>query len=324
MKEENDSIPFRSLAEDVAYTLRRPFIRKKPRISINIILFILTIGTTWFIGIIEYTGFRYPDEASLNLQHLLNLIISNPSLILSGLYFSLAIMLFLSAHEGGHYLACRYYNIDATLPYFIPAPTLVGTFGAFIKIRAPITNKRVLFDIGIAGPLAGFTVALPTMIYGIMMSRPIASTDMAKGMYLSLGEPIIFKITQYFLLPPLPEGYDLVLHPLAFIGWFACLATCLNLFPVSQLDGGHIAYSIFGARYSIISKIIFFAIIGMGILYLYLGWFFWALILFFIGFRHPPTLNDELPLGKGRKILGFMALLLLILTFTPKPIYIGQ
>jgi len=323
MKEENNKIPFQTLADDVAYALRRPFIQKKPRISINIILFILTFGTTWFIGIIEYVGFSYPAAVSFDLQHLLSLIMKNPLLIFNGLYFSLAIMSFLLAHEGGHYLACRYYNIDATLPYFIPAPTLVGTFGAFIKIRAPITNKKVLFDIGIAGPLAGFTIALPTLIYGIMMSRPIASTDIAKGMYLSLGEPIIFKVTQHFLLPSLPEGYDLVLHPLAFVGWFACLATCLNLFPVSQLDGGHIAYSIFGVRYPIISKVIFFGIIGMGVAYRYLGWFFWALILFFIGFKHPPTLNDELPLGIGRRILGFAALLLLILTFTPKPIYLN-
>ena len=320
MEENRKLIPFRSPAEEAVFSLRRPFIHKKPRTSINIILFFLTCGTTWLIGIVEYLFFEQSSLASLNLNLFIQ-ILEKPSLILKGLYFSFAIMLFLLAHEGGHYLACRYYNIDATLPYFIPAPTLVGTFGAFIKIRAPITNKKVLFDIGIAGPLSGFAVALPTMIYGIMNSRPISTVESAKGMYFGLGEPIIFKMIGSLLLPSMPENYDLVLHPLAFIGWFGCLATCLNLFPVSQLDGGHIAYSIFGPRYPKISKIIFFAIVCMGLIYRYYGWFFWALILFLIGFKHPPTLDDELPLGRRRKILGLMALLLLIFTFTPKPIY---
>jgi membrane-associated protease RseP (regulator of RpoE activity) len=323
MEESPDKIDYQKSRDRFTWHFYRPSTKKPPRTSINLILFILTFATTWLMGILEYIGYRFPDIASANLKQLIMLTVKNPSLIFNGINFSVAIMLFLLAHEGGHYLACRYYNIDATLPYFIPAPTLVGTFGAFIKIRAPITNKKVLFDIGIAGPLAGFTVALPTMIYGIMMSRPIPPAELAEGMYLHLGDPIIFKILQKLLLPAIPENYDLLLHPLAFVGWFGCLATCLNLFPVSQLDGGHIAYSIFGSQYPKISKVIFFGIIVMGIVSRYWGWFFWALILFFLGFRHPPTLNDELELGNGRKILGFMALLLLILTFTPKPIYIS-
>jgi membrane-associated protease RseP (regulator of RpoE activity) len=323
MQERPDKIEYQPPQGRFVWPLYKPFIKKPPRTSINLVLFILTFGTTWLMGILEYISYRFSEIPSANPQQLIMLTLKNPSLILDGLYFSVAIMFFLLAHEGGHYLACRYYNIDATLPYFIPAPTLVGTFGAFIKIRAPITNKKVLFDIGIAGPLAGFIVSLPTMIYGIMMSKSLPPAEMAEGMYLHLGDPLIFKLLQKLLLPSIPANYDLLLHPLAFVGWFGCLATCLNLFPVSQLDGGHIAYSIFGSQYSKISKFIFFGIIGMGVLSGYYGWFFWALILFFLGFRHPPTLNDELELGRGRKILAFVAFLLLILTFTPKPIYIS-
>jgi membrane-associated protease RseP (regulator of RpoE activity) len=323
MEERPDKIEYQQPQDRFAWPLYKPFIKKPPRTSINLVLFILTFGTTWLMGIVEYISYRFSEVASANLQQLITLTLKNPSLILDALYFSVAIMFFLLAHEGGHYLACRYYNIDATLPYFIPAPTLVGTFGAFIKIRAPITNKKVLFDIGIAGPLAGFIVSLPTMIYGIMMSKSLPPAEMAEGMYLHLGDPLIFKLLQKLLLPAIPENYDLLLHPLAFVGWFGCLATCLNLFPVSQLDGGHIAYSIFGSQYSKISKFIFFGIIGMGVLSGYYGWFFWALILFFLGFKHPPTLDDDLELGRRRKILAFVAFLILILTFTPKPIYIS-
>jgi len=289
---------------------------------INYVLFLLTVGTTFIIGAVSHVGFQSNEPIVLGLGFI-HKIFADPSILRHGFYFSLAIMGFLLSHEMGHYFMCRRYNIKATLPYFIPAPTLVGTFGAFIKIKSPINNKKTLFDIGVAGPLAGFVVALPTLIVGLKLSKPILIPPVHRGLYLGLGEPLLFDLIEYAFLPTFPENYDLLLHPIALVGWFGCLATALNLLPISQLDGGHISYAIFGKHFSKVSLGVFAIIILMGFVTGFPGWFFWGLLILLLGLRHPRTLNDELPIDAKRKLLGLLALIVFILTFTPKPIYIG-
>ncbi len=295
---------------------------KRPRIFINVILFILTIITTFVIGAVDHIGFQSNEPIVFDLGFI-HKIFDDPSILRHGFYFSIAIMGFLLSHELGHYFTCRRYNIKATLPYFIPAPTLVGTFGAFIKIKSPIKNKKALFDIGIAGPLAGFAAALPTLIVGLKLSKPIFIPPVHRGLYLGLGEPLLFNLIERAFLPIYPDNYDLLLHPIALAGWFGCLATALNLLPISQLDGGHISYAIFGKHYSKVSLGVFSVIILMGFITGFPGWFFWGLLILLLGLRHPRTLDDELPLDGKRKLLGLLALIIFILTFMAKPIYIS-
>lgn len=295
---------------------------KGPKIFINIILFVLTVGTTFIIGAVDHVGFQSNEPIVLDFSFL-HKVLADPSILRHGFYFSLSMMGFLLSHEMGHYLMCRRYKIKATLPYFIPAPTLVGTFGAFIKIKSPIKDKKALFDIGIAGPLAGFAVALPTLIVGLNLSKPILIPPVHRGFYLGLGEPLLFDLIERAFLPAFQENYDLLLHPIALAGWFGCLATALNLLPISQLDGGHISYAIFGKHYSKVSLGVFAVIILMGFVTGFPGWFFWGLLILLLGLRHPRTLNDELHLDVKRKLMGLLALIVFILTFTPKPIYIS-
>jgi len=290
--------------------------------ALNCVLFLLTVGTTFIIGAVNQVGFQSNEPIILGLGFIRK-VFADPSILRYGFYFSLAIMTFLLSHEMGHYFMCRRYNIKATLPYFIPAPTLVGTFGAFIKIKSPIKDKKALFDIGIAGPLAGFAVALPTLIIGLNLSKPILIPPVHRGFYLGLGEPLLFDLIEYAFLPAHPQNYDLLLHPVALAGWFGCLATALNLLPISQLDGGHISYAIFGKHYSKVSLGVFVVIIIMGFVSGFPGWFFWGLLILLLGLRHPRTLNDEVPLDAKRKLMGLLAFIVFILTFTPKPIYIS-
>jgi len=295
---------------------------RRPKIFINVILFLLTVGTTFIIGAVNQVGFQSNEPIILELGFI-HKVLADPSILRYGFYFSLAIMTFLLSHEMGHYFMCRRYNINATLPYFIPAPTFVGTFGAFIKIKSPIKDKKALFDIGIAGPLAGFAVALPTLIIGLRLSRPILIPPVHQGFYFGLGEPLLFDLIEYAFLPAYPQNYDLLLHPVALAGWFGCLATALNLLPISQLDGGHISYAIFGKHYSKVSLGVFVVIILMGFVTGFPGWFLWGLLILLLGLRHPRTLNDEVPLDAKRKLMGLLAFIVFILTFTPKPIYIS-
>jgi membrane-associated protease RseP (regulator of RpoE activity) len=251
------------------------------------LLFLLTIASTWLTG---------------------------------GWAYSVTILAILGCHEFGHYFMCRYYDVDASLPYFLPVPiTLTGTLGAFIRIREPIHSKRLFFDIGIAGPIAGFLVALPALFVGVFLSRvaPIGPGD-----NLWLGEPLLFKIAQRLFWGPIPDGYTLVLHPVGFAAWFGMLATALNLFPFGQLDGGHISYAVLGRR----STYVTVAMVGVALTlsYLSMSWVAWTVLmivmLFTFGIRHPRTYDEEEPLDRTRLILAAFAALIFALCFTPAPI----
>lgn len=234
-----------------------------------------------------------------------------------GIPFSLTLMLILLSHEMGHYLYCRRYQVSATLPFFIPFPTLIGTLGAFIRIRSPIRNRAELFDIGIAGPIAGFIVAVAVLTVGISLSKPIQHGAAIPS--YELGLPLIFRIA-YFVQtgggsPPLDS---LLLHPVAVAAWVGMFATSLNLLPGGQLDGGHIVFAVSPRSHRTVSRLTALILIPMGYFF-WVGWFLWAVLLSITGMRHP--IVPEWPeLGTERRWLAGLALLMLILTLSPAPI----
>jgi Zn-dependent protease len=300
--------------DDQRAVVLRPVGRKKDRIWLHVLLLVLTLVTATSVGVDHYAGFLLDFRVRpLRLTWL--------QALTGALWYSLSVMAILGAHEMGHYLACRRYRVDATLPYFIPAPgTLIGTFGAFIRIRQPIYSKRQLFDIGIAGPLAGFVVALPALVIGLGLSHVARVPPNMQG--LELGEPVLFKAVSWLWWGPIPEGYSLNLHPMALAAWFGLLATLLNLFPALQLDGGHISYAVFGRR----SRYVTFATLAAAVVltFVSLSWLVWTILiagmLAVFGPDHPPTLDEGIPLDPNRRLLAVAALVILVLCFTPAPI----
>ena len=238
-----------------------------------------------------------------------------------GLWYSLTILAILGAHEMGHYLTCRYYQVDASLPYFIPVPFLItGTAGAFIKIREPIPTKPVLFDIGVAGPIAGFAVAVPALFIGLSLSRVVPLPADFVG--YELGEPLLFRFAAWLTLGTAPDGYSINLHPMGFAAWFGLLATMLNLFPFGQLDGGHISYAVLGSRSTIVT--VGTVVCAISLTFVSLSWSFWAvmmvLMLVTLGPRHPRTADEHLPLDRARARIAVGALVIFVLCFTAAPI----
>jgi membrane-associated protease RseP (regulator of RpoE activity) len=242
---------------------------------------------------------------------------------LGGLWFSLSVLGILGAHEWGHYLACRWYRVDASLPYFLPAPLpLTGTFGAFIRIRNVIPHSRALFDIGASGPFAGFVVAVPLLVLGLWLSRLVPVPVPEHLDLIELGEPLLFRAVEAAVWGALPDGQMLNLHPMALAAWFGLLATALNLFPLAQLDGGHLAYAVVGhhARWITLGT----AAAALGLTFVSISWVAWAIVMIGVlvvaGVHHPPTLDDQLPLGRPRLALAAAAALVFALCFTPAPV----
>ena len=281
---------------------------------LHLTLFVLTIASTTLIGADHYASFL-----SDFLRQPVTLEV--PALLLRGVWYSGTILLILGAHELGHYFACRYYQVDASLPFFIPMPVvLTGTLGAFIKIREPIPTKRMLFDIGIAGPLAGFLFAVPTLFIGVALSPVVSVPDGLAG--YSLGEPLLFKAAAWLIWGAVPDGHSLNMHPMAFAAWFGLLATALNLFPVGQLDGGHISYAVLGRRSTAVTWGSICAAIGLTVFST--SWLVWTFLLvamtLVMGPRHPRTIDEDIPLDRPRVWLAGVALVIFILCFTANPI----
>jgi len=239
----------------------------------------------------------------------------DPRQLATGLPFSLTLLAILLAHEFGHFLACVYYRVSASLPYFLPAPTLIGTLGAFIRIRGPIYSRRALFDIGVAGPIAGFVFLLPALGIGLAYSKIIAEVP-GEGSVV-FGTPALVWLFEKAIFPGVDTG-SLYLHPVARAAWVGVFATALNLLPIGQLDGGHILYAFVGEKHRRLSRVFILALIPMGLLYWWV-WLFWAAVLFFLGSRHP-IVYDTASLGSARRKLGLLALAMLALSFMPSPI----
>jgi membrane-associated protease RseP (regulator of RpoE activity) len=243
----------------------------------------------------------------------------SPELLRIGLAFSIPALLILLCHEMGHYIACRIYRIPCTPPFFLPVPVNFGTFGAFIRIKAPIHDKRQLFDVGVAGPLAGFVALIPFLLYGIAHSRPVPMSAGGHGMTLLLpGRSLAIELATRLFHGPLAPGEILNLHPTALAAWLGLFATALNLLPLGQLDGGHILYAATGALQRRLALPFWLALALLG--YLWPGWLLWCVIVLVIGLRHPPVYDEDTPLDPKRRALAWVALLLFALSFMPVPI----
>jgi membrane-associated protease RseP (regulator of RpoE activity) len=301
------------------------------RIALHIILFFITAATTTLTG--AAWNVRVADSPSI-IGWIIGPVVAvvketaagNYDPLSQGLLFSLTLLVILGAHEFGHYFACRYYGIRATLPFFIPAPptiTLFGTFGAVIKIKEPIRSRRALFDIGIAGPLAGFAFALPASIIGIATAKAATpSPDILTGAGIQFWDPLLFQIIAKLVGAPPMWNWN----PVYWAAWGTLLVTALNLFPVGQLDGGHVLYAALGRRiHKWVSRIVCVATAALSITALYWGeppvYLLWTIVLLFLmKVGHPPV--EEEPLGRARIILAVVALLVFILCFMPFPITI--
>jgi membrane-associated protease RseP (regulator of RpoE activity) len=265
----------------------------------QILLFVTTVFTTLFVGALGQGADPFSDPTSL----------------LVGLPFSVSLLSILGVHEMGHYLTARRYGVQVTLPYFIPAPVGLGTFGAFIKMRSPVIDRRSLFDIGIAGPLAGLALAIPVLMIGLRLSEIVPSGG---RLGISLGSPLLFTLVQGMVLGPIPEGMDVLLHPVAFAGWIGLFVTALNLLPLGQLDGGHIAYALVGRQSEKLAFVTAVVLALLGLTF-WLGWLFWAFLGFMLGFKHPQPMNDVTLLDPTRRLLALGALVLLLCLITPSP-----
>ncbi len=279
------------------------------------ILFVLTVLSTLAVGT-EFASAYEAGVAPFSNGSIFPYfsVLHHPAVLLTGLPFAFTLMGILLAHELGHFFACRYYRIPASYPYFIPAPTLIGTLGAFIRIRAPIINRKALFDIGLAGPVVGFLFALPALAIAISMSKVVPGA--AGQGWLIFGNPPLVRLLEAVLRPNVHAG-DLLLSPVGRAAWVGLFVTALNLLPASQLDGGHIIYALFSEKHRLLSLAVVIALVPMG--WLWDGWLLWAVLLLFIGFRHPPLLDRWEPLDAKRKFWAVIALVIFLLCFTPIP-----
>ena len=235
-----------------------------------------------------------------------------------GFLFSISLILILGAHEFGHYWASKKNEVRSTLPYFIPAPPIfiAGTFGAFIQIKQTIPNRRVLMEIGSAGPIAGFIVALPALIYGLSLSK-VSSTLGVEG--INFGSSIILNLCSEWILGVNPQTPDLNihLHPIAFAGWIGMLVTALNLIPIGQLDGGHIIFALLPDKHGLLGRIFFIGLFPLG--YFWTGWYFWAVMIALMGFKTAPLTDETTPLEARHRVMGMVSLAIFLVTFTPVP-----
>ena len=243
-------------------------------------------------------------------------LFEQPLGLVSGLPFSVTLMAVLMVHEMSHYLASRAHKVPSTLPFFIPAPSIIGTFGAVIRMKGAIWDRRALLDIGASGPIGGFLLALPALTFGLAISTVVTGVEGGEG--LILGDSLLMLVLERLVLGGLPADADIILHPIAFAGWIGMFVTSLNLLPVGQLDGGHIAKALFPEQFNVIARAVHFVLIIMGVFF-WEGWLIWAILLIFIGVRHPPVMFPHISLGDRRRKVGYVALVIFVLTFVPAP-----
>jgi membrane-associated protease RseP (regulator of RpoE activity) len=282
---------------------------ERRRLGLSVLLFVLTCLSTLIAGALFFVG-------SPTFDAFRSLAVPLPVRFLAGIPFAVPLLAILATHEFGHYFTARFYGASVSLPYFIPAPLLFGTLGAIIRMRSPARDRNSLFDIAAAGPLAGLVIAIPAMLLGLAWSTLGPPT----GMVL-FGDSLLRQFLVYLRFGPIPEGLVVHTHPIADAAWVGFFVTALNLFPIGQLDGGRIAYALFGARHRLVGRITFFGLLGLAAVTWSPNWLVWAaFILFLVGFHHPPPLDDITPLSPARRVVGAICLVLLILLVPPVPI----
>ena len=302
-------------------------VRHRPRWWLAGLLLLLTVLTTTTLGAVWFLWSRVGITTDLQpwlSPHTVLGVWTDPWLLSKGLEFALPALFILFCHEMGHYLACRWYRLPATLPYFLPAPLAIGTFGAFIRIRAPIRTKRQLFDVGVGGPLAGFVALIPFLILGVARSRPvpIEAVTWDQGPMFTLflpGNSLVMEMVTRAFHGPLPEGTVLEPHPFALAAWFGLFATALNLLPLGQLDGGHILYAATGGLQRRLAFPLWLALAGLALIWP--GWILWCLIVLVMGLPHPPVRDEIVPLDPRRRAVAWVVLVVFLLSFMPVPLH---
>ena len=291
--------------------------RQRRPLWLALILFLLTVLSTLAVGsefARSYALDQEPFSGDQNPLALMLIPFEQPRLLLLGIPFSFTLLTILFAHEMGHYVACKIYGIDVSYPYFIPAPTLFGTFGAFIRIRSPITTRRALFDVGIAGPVAGFLLAVPAMAFAVATSKVVPGVE--KNAAILFGNP---PLAHFFiaLFHPHVNPNWVLLNPVGRAAWVGLFATALNLLPAWQLDGGHIIYSLASKSHQRISIIVGLALIAIGRMSSL--WYAWGVLVLILTlrFRHPPVYDYWEPLDAPRRLWAVVALAMFLLCFTP-------
>ncbi|MBI5562390.1 MAG: site-2 protease family protein [Deltaproteobacteria bacterium] len=278
----------------------------RPRIALAVVLLIATILTTTAAG----AAYRGVD------------VFANPYDMVKGITFSFSLLLVLGTHELAHFIASRRHGVYTTLPLFIPGPPIypmIGTFGAVIRIKSPITTRSALVDIGVSGPLCGFVMAFFVLAYGLTLSTvvPYAPT----GEALAFGAPLLYKMLANLIIGTVPEGHEVLLHPAAFAGWIGMFVTAMNLLPMGQLDGGHVVYALIGRRHRAFSIAVALSLVVIGY-FTWPGWYLWAGLTSLLGLRHPPVMDEDVPLDGKRRVMAAVALAVFVLTFMPTPFYI--
>jgi membrane-associated protease RseP (regulator of RpoE activity) len=284
-------------------------LRQPARPVLALTLFALTVVSTFLAGAFFFVGSETFDAYRA---------LPFPGWLVSGAPFAVTLLAILGVHEFGHYFTARYYGVAVSLPYFIPAPMLFGTFGAIIRMRSPARDRNALFDIAAAGPLAGLVVAIPALVLGLSWSQVVPATgEPSLG---GFGYSLFTRLFVYLEFGPL-DGMAVMTHPMADAAWVGCFVTALNLFPVGQLDGGRIAYALSARRHRALGVTTWVVLVAMGALTGSVNWFVWAALLFLlVGFDHSPPLDDLTPLTRGRRLLGVACLVLVVLLIPPIPI----
>ncbi|MGH7180850.1 MAG: site-2 protease family protein [Nitrospiraceae bacterium] len=271
-------------------------------------LFVATIFTTLWAG--AYQVYNGPIRGPVNF------LLEDPTMLWRGIPFAATLLVILVTHEFGHYVLSRIHRVPASLPLFIPGlPYLIGTFGAIIRLHGPIMNRRALFDIGVSGPLAGFIAAVIALVIGLNLSTVV---DRTATHGIQLGEPLLLQFIAWLVVGSIPPQADIVLHPIAFAAWFGLFLTSLNLIPIGQLDGGHVAYALWGPRQRTMAFVMVPVLIVLGFVG-WTGWWIWAFMAGLWGFGHPPVRDFHVSLGRGRIVVGWIALAVFVLTFAPVP-----
>jgi membrane-associated protease RseP (regulator of RpoE activity) len=283
-------------------------VRSQGTLWLHIILFLITVATTLLAGM-------YWAEIKAPLQHL--------ELLYRGIPFAGTLLAILFCHEMGHYVTARYYGMDVTLPYFLPSPPAImgmpflGTFGAVIRMKSPPQHRCALLHVGAAGPIAGFCVALPAMIYAFATATQVPMDATRDGLYFA--SPLLLHIIGYIVIGPIPAGMTLTINSVGVAAWFGLLVTVFNLLPIGQLDGGHIVYALLGRQARYVSWAVIGALLVLGLL-AWPGWILWAFLGWLSGRRQPVVLDQHAPLSRYSQVIAGIAFTIFVLCFMPIPI----
>jgi membrane-associated protease RseP (regulator of RpoE activity) len=306
----------------VAYarTIHRPSVKS---LFLAGVLFLLTLGTCLVAGTQFANSYAQNNAGSLDeFFAAFTLFYKNPASLAAGLPFALTLLTILLAHELGHFFACRHHHIRSSYPFFIPFPSLIGTFGAFILIRSPIRTARALFDVGASGPIVGFIFAVPALAYGILHARIVPGIADAKHAEIIFGTPLLLKFFSALFRPGISPA-TLLLHPIGRAAWVGLFATALNLLPTAQLDGGHILRSISPRLHKLFSVLLPFGLVALAFFKFWDGWYIWGVLLMGLRFLRILPVYDPTPLDPKRRLGAVLAFLILVLCFMPAPILIS-